>query len=138
MDLPDQARGAAWPQDPVESMKAGNKSVGVRLRIVIEPGIAIGPGKADLLSGIREFGSISAAGRSMGMSYKRAWQLVGALNGHFGAPLVTAEKGGRAGGRARLTPLGDEVLDTFRKMEKRTATAVAPLLRSLRRNVRSI
>jgi molybdate transport system regulatory protein len=61
-------------------MKAGNKQVGARLRIVLEPDIAIGPGKADILQGIKETGSIAAAGRRMGMSYKRAWLLVETMN----------------------------------------------------------
>ena len=60
----------------------------VRLRVHIAPGIAFGPGKADLPEGIRETGSIAAAGRQMRMSYKRAWQLVEELNGLFDAPLV--------------------------------------------------
>ncbi|MFN3746718.1 MAG: winged helix-turn-helix domain-containing protein [Hyphomicrobiaceae bacterium] len=104
-----------------------------KLRVTVVADIAIGPGKADLLEGIKDRGSISAAGRRMGMSYKRAWYIVDAMNGHFGKPLVEAVKGGRAGGGARLTPLGEEVLSAFREMEKLTATAIAPALTRLRR-----
>ena len=65
------------------------------------------------------------------MSYKRAWYLVEAMNGHFDEPLVVASKGGRSGGGARLTPLGEEVLEAFRAMEAKTQKAVAPLLKRL-------
>src|SRR3546814_1084102 len=83
-------------------MKAGNRTVGARLRIVLDPAIAIGPGKADILRGIKETGSIAAAGRRMGMSYKRAWRLVETMNHCFRTPMVEAAKGGRAGGGAVL------------------------------------
>ncbi|AXS41958.1 LysR family transcriptional regulator [Breoghania sp. L-A4] len=89
-----------------------------RLRIVLAPGVAFGPGKADLLQGLAETGSIRAAGSRLGMSYKRAWNLVGALNRDFAEPLVTTEKGGAGGGGgARLTPLGHELLERFRRIE---------------------
>lgn len=119
-------------------MKAGNKTVGTRLRIVIAPGVALGPGKADLLQGIKETGSISAAARRMGMSYKRAWYLVETLNGHFGKPLVVSVKGGRAGGGAQLTALGEEVLAAFREMERLSETAIAPVMKRLRRKAASL
>jgi molybdate transport system regulatory protein len=105
-------------------MTAGNKILGARLRIVLAPDIAIGPGKADLLQGIQETGSIAAAGRRMGMSYKRAWYLVVTMNGHFSGPLVTASKGGPKGGGAALTALGEQVLTSYRRMEQRTHRAV--------------
>lgn len=116
-------------------MKAGNHTIGARLRVVIAPDVAIGPGKADLLLGIKETGSISAAGRRMGMSYKRAWYLVEALNGHFETPLVETVKGGRAGGGAQLTPLGEDVLSAIREMQAATDLAIAPMLERLRRKV---
>ena len=105
-------------------MKAGNRTIGARLRVVLDDDVAIGPGKADLLEGIRETGSISAAGRRMGMSYKRAWLHVEALNGAFRAPLVTATRGGRAQGGAALTDAGEEVLARYRAMEAAATRAV--------------
>src|SRR5581483_3881506 len=78
-------------------MATSQETADIRLRIMLAPGTPLGPGKAQLLQGIKETGSISAAGRRMGMSYKRAWYLVEALNGHFDAPMVEATKGGRAG-----------------------------------------
>ena len=113
-------------------MKAGNRQVGARLRIVLEPDIAIGPGKADLLEGIRQTGSIAGAGRAMGMSYKRAWYLVETMNRCFKRPLVEASKGGRAGGGARLTQLGQEVLERYRRMEMLTAEVIEPEMAALR------
>ena len=77
---------------------------GPRLRVVIEPDVAIGPGKADLLEAIRDTGSISAAGRKLGMSYRRAWLLVDELNQHLGAPVVEAQTGGAKGGGCGDTP----------------------------------
>jgi molybdate transport system regulatory protein len=109
-------------------MKAGNRTLGARLRIVLEPDIAIGPGKADILEGIKATGSIAAAG----MSYKRAWCLVETMNRCFKSPLVEASKGGRAGGGARLTELGQEVLARYRRMEALTEKAVQPEIAALR------
>ena len=113
-------------------MKAGNRTSGVRLRLVLARGVAIGPGKADLLAAIRDAGSIAAAGRRLGMSYKRAWTLVEALNRDFAAPLVEAVKGGAGGGGARLTPEGAAVLDAFRRVETAALRAAAPELERLR------
>ncbi|MCU0805323.1 MAG: LysR family transcriptional regulator [Burkholderiales bacterium] len=116
-------------------MKAGNVTLGVRLRVVLERGIAIGPGKADLLEAIAATGSIAAAARGMGMSYKRAWLLVETMNALFRAPLVDCAKGGRAGGGATLTALGDDVLAAYRRMEEAAASAAAPELARLRRTL---
>lgn len=113
-------------------MRIGNRTVGARLRIVLEPDIAIGPGKADLLEGIDKTGSIAAAGRALGMSYKRAWYLVETMNRCFERPLVEASKGGRAGGGAMLTEIGHEVLARYRRMEALTAEAVEPEMAALR------
>jgi molybdate transport system regulatory protein len=89
-----------------------------RLRIVLGADAALGPGKADLLEGIVETGSISAAGRRLKMSYRRAWSLVDELNHLFAEPLVVAEKGGSRGGGAHLTETGEAVLATYRRMEE--------------------
>jgi molybdate transport system regulatory protein len=117
-------------------MKAGNKQVGARLRIVLQPDIAVGPGKAELLDGIRETGSIAAAGRRMGMSYKRAWMLIDTMNGCFKEPLVETSRGGRTRGGARLTPTGELVLDCYRRMEAVTEKATAREMERLRKVLR--
>ncbi|PBJ81490.1 ModE family transcriptional regulator [Lysobacteraceae bacterium NML93-0399] len=87
--------------------------------------VMLGPGKAELLEGIRDTGSISAAGRRMSMSYRRAWQLVEQLNLYFGAPVVSTLTGGRGGGGAELTPLGEEIAATYRRMQQQCANAMA-------------
>ncbi|MCY1127158.1 LysR family transcriptional regulator [Frigidibacter sp. RF13] len=95
----------------------------LRLKLMIGPGLWIGPGKADLLEGIAATGSISAAGRRMGMSYKRAWGLVEILNAMFDAPLVAASRGGAGRGGAALTACGAEVLALYRRMEAESSRA---------------
>jgi len=97
-------------------VKPRHAAPGARVRLVLGPGRALGPGKADILDGVRETGSIAAAGRRLKMSYRRAWQLVEELNGYFDAPLVETVKGGTAGGGARLTELGEEVLARYRRV----------------------
>ncbi|MGB7541194.1 MAG: LysR family transcriptional regulator [Burkholderiales bacterium] len=104
-----------------------------KIRILIGAVVAIGPGKADLLQAIARTGSISAAAREMGMSYRRAWLLVDALNAAFKRPLVETATGGRRGGGARVTELGEEVLRRYRAMESRAARSVAPDLRRFAR-----
>lgn len=96
------------------------------LRVTFSADFYIGPGRADLLELIAETGSIAAAGKRMGMSYKRAWSLVQALNGGFGAPLVEANRGGAGQGGAVLTAAGREVLARYRQMQAATRTAIAP------------
>lgn len=96
-----------------------------RLRVLLAESIAIGPGKADLLTAIAREGSISAAARSLGMSYRRAWLLVETMNRCFVGPLVVAATGGSGGGGAELTDLGREVLRRYRGMEEKAAAAIA-------------
>ena len=103
---------------------------------MIEPDVAIGPGKADLLEAIRDTGSISAAGRNLGMSYRRAWLLVDELNRHLGAPVVEAVTGGAKGGGAALTRVGEEVLARYRSMEQSCREAIAGDMQALKALVR--
>jgi molybdate transport system regulatory protein len=101
-----------------------NTTTGPRLRIVLAPGIAFGPGKAAVLEGVRDTGSIAATGRRMRMSYKRAWSLIEAMNRDFGTPLVATQKGGKSFGGATLTEAGESVLALYRSMEHRTSEAI--------------
>ena len=98
---------------------------GLRIRVVFPGGRHFGPGRADLLDLIRETGSIAAAGRRMGMSYRRAWSLVESMNVDFAEPLVESARGGAAGGGARLTPAGEAVLAAYRALQERAGKAVA-------------
>ncbi|MCI5038580.1 MAG: winged helix-turn-helix domain-containing protein [Donghicola eburneus] len=95
----------------------------LRLRIVFGQDAMLGPGKAELLERIDRTGSISAAGREMGMSYKRAWLLVGTMNTMFREPVVHSARGGSNGGGATLTPLGAEVLRLYRAVEASASAA---------------
>lgn len=108
------------------------------LRIVLSEKAYIGPGRADLLDGIAATGSISAAGKAMGMSYKRAWGLVQALNEGFGRPLVETARGGAGQGGAQLTPLGQDVLARYRAMEQATEAAIAADVAALRSAISDI
>ena len=108
---------------------------GLRLRVVLRPGAALGPGKIDLLEAIAETGSIRAAGSRFKMSYRRAWSLVAELNAMFRTPLVVAETGGRGGGGATLTPLGRKVVERFRRMEENSWSAVEADFRRLAKEI---
>ncbi len=94
------------------------------LRITLSESFYIGPGRADLMELIAETGSISEAAKRMGMSYKRAWMLVQALNDGFGAPLVEASRGGKEQGAA-LTVAGRDVLERYRGMQEATRRTIA-------------
>lgn len=102
-----------------------------RLRLVFGPEEWMGPGKAELLEHIETTGSISAAGRAMGMSYKRAWQLVETMNGMFRDPLVLSSRGGAKGGGAVLTEAGHKVLAEFRALEDTAQSAGAEHIQNL-------
>jgi molybdate transport system regulatory protein len=108
---------------------------GLTLRVLGRGAPAIGPGKAELVERIGATGSISAAARAMGMSYRRAWQLVEALNRDFREPIVTTAIGGARGGGARVTPFGMKAVAAFRKMEAKASGAIAADLRRFRRYI---
>jgi molybdate transport system regulatory protein len=113
-----------------------NETEGLRFRIVLKSGVALGPGKADLLEAIAETASLTKAAKRFGMSYKRGWSLVQELNRHFAEPLVETEKGGAGGGGgARLTKLGDYVLKRYRKMEADAGKAIAAGISDLRKHL---
>jgi len=95
------------------------------LRVTFTDKFYLGPGRADLLEGIAETGSISAAGKRMGMSYKRAWGLVQGLNDGWGRALVETSRGGAGQGGASLTTDGEFVLARYRAMQQATRDAIA-------------
>lgn len=95
----------------------------LRLRIVFPDRGMIGPGKAELLAQIQETGSIAAAGRRLGMSYKRAWSLVETMNAMFAAPVVESSRGGASHGGARLTLTGEKVLVLYRAFVEKAGEA---------------
>ena len=97
----------------------------IRIRIPFGDDYAIGPGKADLLEAIQRTGSISAAGRELKMSYRRAWLLVDTMNRCFQQPLVETATGGASGGGAQVTELGRDVLRRFRTIEDKAAASIS-------------
>lgn len=99
-----------------------------RIRVVFAPDAMMGPGKAELLERIQSTGSIAAAGREMGMSYRRAWQLVETMNAMFREPVVHSTRGGPSGGGAVVTETGRAVLAEFRALESEARSAGAPHL----------
>ena len=109
----------------------------LRLRLVFDARRAIGPGKIDLLEAIAQTGSITAAARTMRMSYKRAWQLIDELNRCFVEPLITTSKGGEHGGGAQLTPTGANVTALYRRIQRKTDKAAATEVAALARLARA-
>ncbi len=105
----------------------------LKIRIHFDAQSWLGPGKIELLELIEAHGSISAAGRAMGMSYKRAWDLVAEMNRIFGAPVASAQSGGRAGGGAELTALGHALVEHYRGAERACGAAAARHVAALER-----
>lgn len=104
----------------------------MRLRLKASNGLLVmGPGRLEILRRIEANGSIAAAAREMGMSYRRAWTLVDATNHCFREPLVESVAGGRRGGGAQLTALGHAVLEIFTVLNDKAAAAVADELAAL-------
>lgn len=103
-----------------------SEPVTLRLRLLFGDRLVFGPGKGELLARIGETGSIAAAGRAMGMSYKRAWALVEEMNAAFRAPLVLSVRGGAGGGGAALSEEGRAVLAAYREMLAAVEAAAEP------------
>jgi molybdate transport system regulatory protein len=97
----------------------------LKLQLYCGDEIAMGPGKADLLEAIARTGSISAAGRDLGMSYRRAWLLVDTMNRCFRAPLVETRPGGGKNAGAKLTPEGEAALAAYRALSAQVQGAAA-------------
>ena len=111
----------------------------IKVQLFCGDEIAMGPGKADLIDAIVEHGSISAAGRAMGMSYSRAWKLVDVMNRCWSAPLIETMPGRRSGGGAMVTELGRAVLAGYRDLQEQLDRASAGAsLSSLRKAIRTV
>jgi molybdate transport system regulatory protein len=105
------------------------------VRIDLDSEGRIGPGKIQLLENIHATGSISAAGRAMEMSYKRAWDLVDELNKICGQAAVERQTGGKNGGGAMLTPFGLSLVERYRKIERAATTAARKQLMALKADI---
>jgi molybdate transport system regulatory protein len=116
--------------------KSDGKSLpSLSLRIDLDSEDRIGPGKIALLENIQKFGSISAAGRAMDMSYKRAWDLVDEINRICRQVVVDRQTGGKNGGGAALTEFGLSLVARYRKIERDAASAVHKDLLALRSDI---
>jgi len=109
---------------------------GLTLRIMAGESPAMGPGRARLIALIDSTGSISAAARQMGMSYRRAWQLVDAINSSFARPVVVTAVGGKRGGGSAVTAFGREIVTQYAAMEDKASTAIAADLKQFARLLR--
>jgi N-terminal domain of molybdenum-binding protein len=108
----------------------------IRLRLKFSPETIMGPGKAQVLRGIRDTGSISATGRLIGMSYKRTWDLVNRMNQDYREPLIQTSTGGQHGGGAMLTPMGEKVLELYERVMANTTKAIAKEVSELHKLVK--
>lgn len=110
----------------------------VRPRLYLGTELSLGPGKIDLLRKVGECGSISAAARELGVPYKRAWLLIDSLNRGFPSPLLDTAIGGKAGGGARLTPLGESLVAAYAALEAKlndsAKTELAKIMRLVGRS----
>ena len=113
----------------------GKAHPSLSVRIDIDAGGRIGPGKIELLETIHRSGSISAAGRAMEMSYKRAWDLVDEINRICRRAAVERQAGGKNGGGAVLTPFGLSLVARYRRIERTATTAARNELQALRSDI---
>lgn len=115
--------------------KSASPVPALSIRIDLDPEGRIGPGKIQLLENIAATGSISAAGRAMEMSYKRAWDLVDELNRICGQAAVERQTGGKNGGGAMLTPFGESLVSRYRAIEKAASVAARQQLLALKKDI---
>jgi molybdate transport system regulatory protein len=116
---------------PATAPKPAVPQARFRLRITAGETIAIGPGKIALLEAVARTGSITTAAKSLDMSYRRAWLLLDELNGQLKQPAVDSSKGGQHGGGTALTAIGEQLVETYRRIESTAEKATAADMRAL-------
>jgi molybdate transport system regulatory protein len=121
----------ATPAKTRAPLKKTAPHVQFRMRIRKGETIALGPGKVALLEAVREHGSISAAARSLDMSYRRAWLLIDELNRSLKSPATVSEQGGQSGGGCVLTPVGENIIRLYRDVETQAHLACAKQIAAL-------
>jgi molybdate transport system regulatory protein len=107
-----------------------------RMRVLQAEAIVLGPGKIALLEAVKEHGSISAAARNLGMSYRRAWLLMDELNRSLASPATVSEHGGQSGGGSLLTPVGEEIIRLYREIETQAYAACTSQIATLTKLVK--
>lgn len=125
---------AVWPADvsSLDECRAGvMNDTKLTLRVDFGSRRSIGPGKIRLLEEIGRVGSISEAGRRLGMSYRRAWLLIDDMNRCFRQAVVSAKPGGAQGGGAVLTLFGTGLVRDYRAIEAAASGAAKSRLRGL-------
>jgi molybdate transport system regulatory protein len=125
--LNDRTHGGA----SAPAHKSGRPEVRFRMRVIQGDTIALGPGKVSLLEAVREHGSISAAARSLGMSYRRAWLLIDEMNRALKTPATVSEHGGQSGGGCTVTPVGEHIIQLYREIENESRSACAKQIADL-------
>lgn len=88
---------------------------------------SVGRDRIRLLQAVAREGSITAGAKAVGLTYKAAWDALDAMANLFGRPLLQTRTGGRAGGGARLTPVGAKIIETFGRLEAEMARVVREL-----------
>jgi molybdate transport system regulatory protein len=121
---------------PFQSMSQTMSQTRLSIRLDLTSGDRIGPGKIALLEAIRTSGSISAAARDIGMSYRRAWLLVEQINDSLKEPAVAATSGGRHGGGAQITPVGEKIIEIYRSIQSIAASSVRDEFKAIERLAR--
>jgi molybdate transport system regulatory protein len=131
-----QVRNKAGAKADAQVRNKARPEVSFRMRIRKGETVALGPGKVELLEAVREHGSISAAARSLDMSYRRAWLLIDELNRSLKSPATVSEQGGQSGGGCVLTEVGESIVRLYRDVEaqaeKACATQIGDLIRLMR------
>ncbi len=121
-------------EEEVAGDRPGGKSVRLMIRVALGPDGSLGPGKVRLMELIDQKGSISAACKEMGMSYRRAWRLLQSLNSAFRDEVVATRQGGNQGGGAALTPFGRTLLERCKAIQKKARKAVRGELDALEKD----
>jgi len=123
--------------DGADEVADDSQALRLMVRVAFGTHGALGPGKVRLLELIEQHGSITAAAKAMGISYRRAWLLVEGLKQAFRDPVVATQHGGAKGGGAGLTPVGREIVERYRTIERTARSAVGAQLRGLKRALRN-
>jgi molybdate transport system regulatory protein len=116
---------------PSKRTVSDTPQVNFRMRVRKGETVALGPGKVALLEAVREHGSISAAARSLGMSYRRAWMLLDELNRSLKSPATVSEQGGPSGGGCTVTPVGEHIIRLYRDIEDHAQKTCAKQIAAL-------